>query len=210
MLSIIIPTINEKENIKLNLNTFEKILSIPYEVIFVDDNSTDGTQDEIQYLQTKFDNVILIRRINSKGLASAAVQGFLSARNEYVCLVDADLQYDLISLKYFEKAIQESADNDLFVFKRTNIGDNNLTNLSPHRRALTNSAAKIFSVFNPYKLEDPSSGFFIIKRNLIIQNYSKLSLIGYKLLLDILMSVKGLKIQELPTTFNERKFGRVS
>ena len=64
-----------------------------HEIIVVDDNSKDGTEDVIKQLQQQKHKVRLITRVNERGLSSAVLKGFAEARGEYVICMDADLQH---------------------------------------------------------------------------------------------------------------------
>ena len=94
-LSIVIPTYNEKDNIFRILERLKKVLkSITHEIIFVDDNSPDGTsaviKDRIKYSS----KIRLIHRIGRKGLAGAVIEGVFAANADLVAVMDCDLQHD--------------------------------------------------------------------------------------------------------------------
>ena len=94
-LSIVIPTYNERENIAKILEKLRKSLSnISYEIIFVDDNSPDGTSEEIKTFIKKAKNVRLIHRIGRRGLSGAIIEGIYASNASLVGVMDCDLQHD--------------------------------------------------------------------------------------------------------------------
>jgi len=94
-LSIVIPTYNERENISKILEKLRKSLrEVRYEIIFVDDNSPDGTSEEVQVFMKKSQNIRLIRRIGSRGLSGAVIEGIYASNASLVGVMDCDLQHD--------------------------------------------------------------------------------------------------------------------
>lgn len=208
MLSIIIPTLNERNNIDENIKIFSKLLNtIKYEIIFVDDASEDATFEYCQKLGLTLPNIRSILRDDRKGLSSALVEGILSARYPIVCVVDADLQYDLRNVMDAYNLIAKE-DYDIVIMSRTMLKDRSKTDLSNNRFIMTSLSSKISRLITP-GIKDPNSGFFLLKKELILNEINNLSKIGFKLLLDILITYKKkkLKIFEIETDFNERKFG---
>ena len=95
ILSIVIPTYNEKDNISKILEMLSLALgNVQYEIIFVDDNSPDGTANEVKISMRKFSNLHLIHRIGRRGLSGAIIEGVLAAKSEIVAVMDCDLQHD--------------------------------------------------------------------------------------------------------------------
>ena len=95
-ISIIIPTLNEKENINKLFYEIKKNLdnqNIIWEVIFVDDSEDNQTANAINKLQNIENNICLIKRFENRGWSSALIQGALSANAEYVIFIDGDLQH---------------------------------------------------------------------------------------------------------------------
>jgi dolichol-phosphate mannosyltransferase len=208
MLSIIIPTLNERNNIDENIKIFSNLLNkIKYEIIFVDDASDDGTFEYCQKLGLTSPNIRSILRDDRKGLSSALVEGILSAKYPIVCAVDADLQYDLSNVLEAYNLIAKE-DFDIVIMSRTMLTDRSKTDLSNKRLIMTSLSSKISRLITP-RIKDPNSGFFLLKKKLILDEINNLSKVGFKLLLDILITYKKkkLKIFEIETDFNERKFG---
>ena len=94
-LSIVIPTYNERENISKILEKVRKSLGkVRYEIVFVDDNSPDGTSDEVNFFMEKSPEIHLIHRIGRRGLSSAVIEGCLSSSSDLLLVIDSDIQHD--------------------------------------------------------------------------------------------------------------------
>jgi len=94
-LSIIIPTLNEQDNILPLLENLQNALSgIDWEVIFIDDNSVDATSDVIEEISKKDNRVHLLKRLGQRGLSSAAIEGLYQRQAPFLAVMDADLQHD--------------------------------------------------------------------------------------------------------------------
>ena len=95
-LTIIIPTYNEKENILKTFYAIDKALkeTINWKVLFVDDNSPDGTSEIVNQLSKKNPKVTGINRFGQRGLSFACIEGILASTSPYICIMDADLQHD--------------------------------------------------------------------------------------------------------------------
>src|SRR5260370_42691643 len=94
-LAVVVPTFNERDNVVPFLQALAAALGqIPYEVIFVDDDSPDGTADVVREIAQRDPRVRVVHRINRRGLASACVEGMLASSAPYIAVMDADLQHD--------------------------------------------------------------------------------------------------------------------
>ena len=92
-LTIIIPTFNEVENIHIVIKKIQSVLvNINYRILFIDDNSPDGTADKkFQELDNKIDLVV---RVGRRGLSSACIEGILHSKSDLIAVMDCDLQHD--------------------------------------------------------------------------------------------------------------------
>ena len=121
-LAIVLPTFNESGNVGPIVDRLEKALKgIRYEVIFVDDDSPDGTADVVRRLARDRDNLRVLQRIGRRGLASACIEGILAAAAPYVAVMDADLQHDESILPEMLRRIREE-NLDLVVGSRNIAG----------------------------------------------------------------------------------------
>ena len=94
-LSVVVPTFNERDNVEVLFRKLEAALAgVAWEVIFVDDNSPDGTWSVVRELALREPRVRCIRRIGRRGLAGACIEGILAASAPFVAVMDADLQHD--------------------------------------------------------------------------------------------------------------------
>src|ERR1700692_3482608 len=95
VLSVIVPCFNERPNVAPMIAQLDAALAgIAWEVIYVDDNSPDGTAQEVRRIAQHDPRVRCIRRIGRRGLASAVIEGALSSSAEHVAVIDGDLQHD--------------------------------------------------------------------------------------------------------------------
>src|SRR5262245_34350498 len=95
LLSVVIPTFNERENVYRVTNALEEVLGgIDWEVIFVDDDSPDRTSDVVRQMSVEDARVRCIQRIGRRGLSGACIEGMLASAAPYVAVMDADLQHD--------------------------------------------------------------------------------------------------------------------
>src|SRR5580700_2035120 len=94
-LTVVVPTFNERANIPLLVARLQRTLDgIDWEVIFIDDNSPDGTAAAVRALGESDARVRCIRRIGRRGLAGACLEGMLASQARFVAVMDADLQHD--------------------------------------------------------------------------------------------------------------------
>jgi dolichol-phosphate mannosyltransferase len=220
-LSIIVPTYNESENI---LRLLERIRSnipvnIAAEIIVVDDNSPDGTGKLVEgYIRTKIDSPHLIQQENNgsnsivriihsqskNGLISAILRGIRSSTGRNILVMDADFSHPP---EMIPKMLREllNSNFDLVVASRY-VNGSSIVGWPVKRRLISSSASKIARHgLKVGDVKDPMSGFFLIRRE-VLENIT-FDTAGYKLLLEILVKVKNLRIKELPYTFRNRSYG---
>src|SRR5947209_760067 len=95
LLSIVVPTFDEKDNIEELVRRIDRALGgTQWEILFVDDDSPDGTAETARSLAKKDPRVRCLQRIGRRGLSSACVEGILAGSSPYVAVIDADLQHD--------------------------------------------------------------------------------------------------------------------
>ena len=110
VLSVIVPCFNERPNVAPMIAKLDAALAgIAWEVIYVDDNSPDGTAQEVRRIAGHDNRVRCIRRIGRRGLASAVIEGALSSSADYVAVIDGDLQHDETRLPVMLAALQAGA-----------------------------------------------------------------------------------------------------
>jgi len=206
-LTIIIPTLNERDNIALLAGKLAEALDgIAWEAIFVDDDSKDGTIEAVQHLARYSPRIRGIRRIHRRGLAGASLEGMLASAAPYVALIDADLQHDETRLREM-LAILKSGEADIVVASRyCEPGESG--GLSQVRHAGSRFANGLARTLLKAPLSDPMSGFFAVRREVVDRLAPRLSDQGFKILLDILASSpEPLRIREVPYDFKPRLHG---
>ena len=202
--SILIPTYNEHDNIAPLL---ERIAAaIPgndYEVVFVDDDSRDGTSELINSLSTEYPARVVVRK-DKKGLASAVTDGFGMVSTDTIVVMDADLQHPPEVVTSLIKSITDGA--DIAVASRYITGGGT-AGWSRIRKIISSGAILLAHVLLPQsrRVKDPMSGYFAFKRSVILG--VKLAPIGYKILLEILVVGKAVKVAEVPFMFHPREKG---
>jgi dolichol-phosphate mannosyltransferase len=207
-LCIVVPTFNEHANVPLLVDRLRRVLaSCDWEVVFVDDNSPDGTAAVIRAIGETDRCVRCIRRIGRRGLSGACLEGMLSTQARFIAVMDSDLQHDELLLVAMLERLR--GDNlDLVVASRDLRGDP-APGLSPRRARLSRwSNALVRHIFS-IDLTDPMSGYFMIRRDALEPLAPAISSQGFKILLDIL-TVGGhrLRAVELPASFYERRNGQ--
>jgi dolichol-phosphate mannosyltransferase len=206
VLSVVLPTYKERGNVAEMVNRLEKALSgIRWEVIFVDDNSPDGTADAVKAIARTDPRVRCIRRIGRRGLAGACIEGMLSSSAPFVAVMDADLQHDETVLPRMLAKLQ-TGDIDLVAATRYVAGGSAAV-FSASRGKISHLATQMAQRILGTSLSDPMSGFFMMRRDAFDAAAPYLSPIGFKILLDIATAGKDLRIAEQPYQFRERRTG---
>jgi dolichol-phosphate mannosyltransferase len=206
-LTIVVPTFNERTNVPLLVARLERTLDgVDWEVIFVDDNSPDGTAAAARALGESDARVRCIRRIGRRGLAGACLEGMLASQARFVAVMDADLQHDETLLAAMLTRLRPG-DVDLAVASRY-VGDGSASGLAGRRARYSRWSTVLARRLLRVELSDPMSGFFMLRRSAIEELAPALSSQGFKILLDIVASARGaLRIAELPYVFRERQHG---
>ncbi len=207
MLSIIVPTFNEVDNVSLLLEKLKAVLPVQnWEVVFVDDDSTDGTKEALHRLCRKYPYVRSLERIGRRGLSSAVVEGILSTSAPFVAVMDADLQHDERLLPHMLEDLQ-SDKADLMVGSRYLEGGST-GEWEASRVRISRVATWLSGFITSVECTDTMSGFFMIRRSTFDAAVRQLSGQGFKILLDILASSPTPpRVKELPYTFGIRQHG---
>lgn len=206
-LTVVVPTYSERDNVAEVVRRLAATLEgVNWEVVFVDDDSPDGTAAAVKSLARRDARVRCIRRVGRRGLSGACVEGILSSAAPIVAIMDADLQHDETILPQMLQALRGGA--DLAVATRYTAGGSAAEGFSPIRRWGSQMATRLANTFIGTRVSDPMSGFFMVRRDVIEANAANLSGEGYKLLMDILWTAgKSLKVTEISYRFRERQHG---
>jgi dolichol-phosphate mannosyltransferase len=206
-LSVVVPTFNERDNVTMLFQRLETTLAgVAWEVIFVDDNSPDGTWDVVRGLARRDPRVRCIRRIGRRGLSGACIEGILASSAPCAAVIDADLQHDETQLPKM-LALLQAGEADLVVGSRY-IEGGSADSFNKHRAGASALATEVARRVLRVKVADPMSGFFMIRRDRFEQLAPQLSTQGFKILLDIVATARGeLRVKEIPYTFGSRLHG---
>ena len=206
-LSIIVPTFNERANVGVLLERLGSALAGErWEVIYVDDNSPDGTAQLLREIARDDARVRCLRRVGRRGLAGACIEGMLASSAPVVAVMDADLQHDEALLPAMLAEIDRGA--ELVVGSRYIGGGAAVEGLSKARRGISSFATLVSRRLLGVAVTDPMSGFFMVRREVVEEAAPKLSEQGFKILLDLIASTpRQLHTVELPYQFRERHAG---
>ena len=200
-ISIIIPTYNEKENIKKLIISINKILKKDFEIIIVDDHSPDGTGKIVAELSKKYP-VKCVHRKGKLGLSSAVIEGFKAAKGPVIGVMDADFSHDINIVPQLIKPIINN-EAELTIGSRY-IKGGEIENWPLKRKVISRGATLLSLPLT--KIKDPMSGFFFLKKEVI--EGIELNAKGYKILLEIIVKGSYDKVKEIPYTFVDRKSGK--
>jgi dolichol-phosphate mannosyltransferase len=205
LLSVVLPTYNERENIAHLIERVERALGdTRHELIFVDD-STDGTDTEIASHIRRYPHIILAHRKTREGLAAAVVDGIRRARGDVICVLDADLQHPPEAIPLLIEAL-ERTNAEVAVASR-NIPGGGYEAFSAARRAASRVATVLArSLLARARLvSDPMSGFFAVRKDAV--QSIPLRPVGYKILLEVLVRGRVGGVVEVPYLFQARGTG---
>ncbi|HID27715.1 MAG TPA: polyprenol monophosphomannose synthase [Methanosarcinales archaeon] len=202
MISIIIPTYNEKENLPRLVNKIYKVLNchLSYEIIIVDDNSPDGTGVIADVLSKKYNEINVIHRNGFPDLSRAVVEGIKHSKGNIIGVMDADLSHPP---EVIPKLIKPILDNKSEFVIGSRYLTGKIKKWTFSRKIISRGAIILARPLT--SVSDPMSGFFFFKKNVI--NDTELSPIGYKIILEILVKGNYKKVKEIEYIFKDREFG---
>ena len=206
-LAVVIPTLNERENIAALVDRLCIVLAgIRWEAVFIDDDSPDGTADLVRELGQRQSNIRWVQRLGRRGLSSACIEGILASSAPFIAVMDADMQHEEALLPDMLAMIK---DRELDVVVGTRYGINgSVGDWQRSRVVISTVASRLARLVIKAELTDPLSGFFLITRNAFAQTMRNLSGQGFKILLDIFASSpRPLAFAELPFHFRHRVHG---
>jgi dolichol-phosphate mannosyltransferase len=206
-LTVIVPTRNERDNI---VPLYERICAAlagrNWEMTVVDDDSADGTADVVRFLARHDRRVRLLSRVGRRGLASAFVEGAQASTAPYVAVIDADLQHDEALLPRM-LAVLEDEPVDIVVGSRY-AAQGGIGDWDAGRARISALATRLGRRLLRVPVEDPMSGFFMLRREAFEASLRNLSSIGFKILADLFASApEPLRARELPYEFRNRHAG---
>ncbi|HAV28737.1 MAG TPA: dolichyl-phosphate beta-D-mannosyltransferase [Saprospirales bacterium] len=207
---VIIPTYNEIENINLIIPAVLE-LEVDFHVLIVDDDSPDGTADEVKNWQLKYPNKVhMLQRKGKLGLGTAYIAGFKFALDkgyEYIFEMDADFSHNPKDLLRLFKACQDGA--DISIGSRY-VKGGGLENWPLDRKLLSYGASIYVRSITWMMIKDPTAGF-VCYTNKVLSTFdlNKIRFIGYAFQIEMKYSAwkNGFKLVEVPITFKDRELG---
>jgi dolichol-phosphate mannosyltransferase len=208
-LSVVLPTYNESANVTPIANQLLPLREqYSLEIIFVDDDSQDGTADVIRSLAHLHPEVRLIRRVGRAGLSSAIKEGILDATGDLVAVMDCDGQHEPAMVLAALQSLRETG-ADLLIGSRFH-ADANIKGLSRQRErnsTWANAVAR-FSLPRYRQLTDYMSGFFVCQLQPVLPYVRQIDVNGFKFLYELLAISRGrLNVDEMPLQFQPRISG---
>lgn len=206
-LTVIAPTFNERENVEPLVEKLAAALQgVRWEVIFVDDDSPDGTAARVREVARRDSRVRCVQRLGRRGLTSACAEAVLASSSPYIAIIDADLQHDETLLPRMLDVLKEGGAEVVIGSRYT---ERTLSEgFSRVRQTMSYIATRLAQTILHAELSDPVSGFFMAKREVFEGAIRNLSGVGNKILVDIFASSKRpLQFKELPYQFKPRLHG---
>lgn len=205
--AVVVPTLNEAANVEKLIEKLSVVLAgRGWEVVFVDDNSPDGTSDLVRRIGRTSRHVRVVQRVGRRGLSSAVIEGILATAAPVIAVMDGDLQHSEDALPRLIDAI-EKGDAEIAVGTRY-VDGGGTGDWDKSRVAMSRLATRAGQIALGTNVSDPMSGFFAVRRDAFERALPRLSAIGFKILLDILASSPtALKVAEVPYTFRTREAG---
>jgi len=206
-LAVVIPTFNEKANVATLIAKLDQALvGLNWEAIFVDDDSPDGSADAARAIARLDKRVRVIQRIGRRGLSSACIEGMCATAAPIVAVIDGDLQHDETLLPAMLDLLKDG-ETDVAIGSRF-VSGGCTGEWDSDRVAKSALATKLSRRVLKCDLNDPMSGFFMIRTDIVRHLSPSLSAIGFKILLDLLTaSPTPLRFVEVPYTFRCRTEG---
>jgi dolichol-phosphate mannosyltransferase len=206
-LAVVVPTYNERGNIPELIARLRRVLrGFEWELIFVDDNSPDGTAELIREYAVKDRRIRLLHRIGRRGLSSACIEGMLATPSEYIAVMDADLQHDESILPEMVERLR-SKKLDVVVATRNGEGGC-MGDFARARVRLSSLGKRLSGLVCRCPVSDPMSGFFVVSGAYFHRVVPRLQNGGFKILLDMLASSdRPVRLGEVGYHFNNRSWG---
>lgn len=207
-LTVVVPTYNECEAVPHVVAALDAALEgIDWEVLFVDDDSPDGTSEVVRDIARNRPDVRVLQRVGRRGLSGACIEGMTASAAPYVAVMDADLQHDE---KLLPKMLERLRNDDVEIIVGTRYaeGGSAAGGLAGNRGQISKFATLLSRLVLKSDVSDPMSGFFMLRRSLIEKTLHRLSGKGFKILLDIFTSSPDpVKFAEMPYAMRPRIAG---
>jgi dolichol-phosphate mannosyltransferase len=205
--AVVVPTLNEAANVEKLIAKLSVVLAgRGWEVLFVDDNSPDGTSELVRRIARTSRHIRIVQRVGRRGLSSAVVEGILATAAPIIAVMDGDLQHSEEALPRLIDAIADGG-ADIAVGTRY-VAGGGIGDWDKDRVRMSRLATRAGQIALGTDVSDPMSGFFAIRREAFERALPRLSAVGFKILIDILASSPApLKVAEIPYQFRTREAG---
>ncbi|HHB51592.1 MAG TPA: polyprenol monophosphomannose synthase [Saprospiraceae bacterium] len=207
---VIIPTYNEKENVRKIAKAVRE-LPEEFDILFVDDGSPDGTGDIIKDMQKSDDHIHLIEREGKLGLGTAYITGFrycLEKGYEFICEMDADFSHKPTDLPRLVKACENDI-YDIAIGSRY-VRGGGVENWGLDRKVLSYGASLYVRFITLMNIKDPTAGFVCYKREVLeTLDLDKITFVGYAFQIEMKFAAwtLGFRLKEVPIIFTDRVEG---
>ena len=198
MVTVVIPTLNEAGNILGVINTVNKVLKYPYEIIIVDGGSTDGTLELVRHKKCKL--IIEPRR----GYGLALRLGMKQAKGNILVMVDGDGTYEL---KHINFLLNRLIDKDADLCLATRMYDPNKA-MGMMNFVGNKVITFCFNMLYKQNLSDSQSGYRAISKKAFDKIEFKEDDMAFATEMLVKFSQEKLKMVEIPTIYKERKYGK--
>ena len=208
--TVIIPTYNEKENIRFLVEEIFSLYSNIF-ILVVDDNSPDGTGDIVKDLQIRFPQLALRQRLNNRGFGKSYIDGFEKllddSENRIIVMMDADFSHDPEEIP---EMINKLSECDMVIGSRY-VPGGDIENWNWRRRLLSRFANFYVKTILGTPINDMTTGFMCLRKSILDKiNLDSIKSDGYAFLVELKYKIfkAGYKIYEHPITFVERREGQ--
>jgi dolichol-phosphate mannosyltransferase len=204
-ISIIVPTLNEAGNLPALVTRIAAALKgRSYEVLVIDDTSTDETVQVCERLSRRYPLFLHVRRHAPDGLSGASVYGLSRAQGRYLVVMDADLQH---APEQIPELISPLANDEAeFVIGSRYIEGGGTEQRWGRLRQVNSGIATLLAKPFAGGTRDPMSGFFALRAE-TFQRAGHLRPIGYKIALELLCKCRVRRVREVPIRFGLRQSG---
>ncbi len=209
MVCVVVPVLNERDNLAAVAAAVAEALDpvVPWELVFVDDDSRDGSAEVLAALTRRNPRVRSLRRVGRRGLSTAAIEGMLASSAPVLAVMDGDLQHDASLLATMYTTLT-TAPLDIVIASRFAPGGSAGGLSSEGRERLSRWGNALARKVMGAPLTDPLTGFFMLRRPLLDSVVHRLSGRGFKILADIFASADRVpRWAEVPLIFRERTAG---
>ena len=205
VLSVIIPTYNERENIARLVNEILEIMNdTPTEVVVVDDASPDGTADIVRELAATDSRIRLVARAGKQGLSGAVFAGVAASSGAFACVMDGDFSHNPEEIPQMLAKAQEG--HDVVIGSRYAKGAA-FVGQPLSRRAISYALNTMARILFAIRTRDVLTGYALVRREVLVTAPTRFSAGGFKWLVEVLATQPGLRVYEWPILFRDREAG---